>query len=238
MLGLDILNPPGGVREGCLCPPEKSSQIPAPWERWVSKGRDRKLDCLREISYHFPKCCYPVQQTLKSIMMLGQQNCHTLSVSESWKILIDQHHILLMIMNSPRNLVVRVCLHNKTCRIVFFIAAFFFFFFFFNMYIYYSTHQTFKTGEDSQSSHFHCVTRCNLSTEFRSEALPCIARYLEKIGICLCGARFKNAKSCRCSGALKEQNYNFIIQSWRAFAKWIGLGVGLHIAKERKGVVI
>lgn len=29
--------------------------IPAPWEQWVSKGRDRKQDQLREISCHIPK---------------------------------------------------------------------------------------------------------------------------------------------------------------------------------------
>lgn len=30
MLGLEILNPPDGVGEGCLCPPEKSSLDPSP----------------------------------------------------------------------------------------------------------------------------------------------------------------------------------------------------------------
>lgn len=108
--------------------------IPAPWEQWVSKGRDRKLDCLREISYHFPKCCYPVQQTLKVLWCLGSRNVILFQYPSPER--FDQHHISLMIMNSPRNLIVRVCLHNKTCRIVIFIAAFFFFFFFFlNIYI-------------------------------------------------------------------------------------------------------
>lgn len=71
-------------------------------------------------------------------------------------------------MNSPRDLLVTVCLQQQNLQDIFLIASYFCWDFFFLIF---SAYLALKAGVGAQSSHFHCVTRCNLGPELGAEAL-------------------------------------------------------------------
>ena len=91
MLGLDILKLHDGMEEECWYALEASSlrwspsgSQPLGSSEWVRGETQNKTSWGR---FHAAslKYCYPIWQTLNSIMMLRPQSCCTLSVSEPWK---------------------------------------------------------------------------------------------------------------------------------------------------------